>query len=208
VPDVPEPLRGKPLLTIDAAFIGDEEDGKEVVADLRAIGEPIADMIGPMPASQMCRIHMDPEHPVPGLSDHAGIASLPDEAIDAFVDAVGADSGSPLLLAELRHLGGAFARPAEGAGALDSLAANFMMFACGIPMPPEVAPTIDAALSRLVDAMAPWATEHGYYNFSERPCGVDAILPPEICARLRQVKSDWDPDALIVGAHPVTAVAG
>ncbi len=50
LPDVPEPLRDRPLLTIGVASIGSEDEGRERVAPLREIGEPIMDMIGQMPA--------------------------------------------------------------------------------------------------------------------------------------------------------------
>ena len=39
------------------------------------------------------------------------INELPDEALDAFFAAAGPESDSPLLLAELRHLGEARWRP-------------------------------------------------------------------------------------------------
>lgn len=45
--------------------------------------------------------------------------------------------------------------------------------------------------------------EGGYYNYAERPCDVDAILPEETCRRLEQVKRSWDPDNLIRANHSV-----
>ncbi len=98
------------MLTIGVASIGSEAEGRERVAPLREIGEPIMDMIDLMPAVGLSRIHMDPELPVPGLGHHAMIDELSDEAIDAWVGAGGPESGSPLLLTELRHLGGALGR--------------------------------------------------------------------------------------------------
>jgi len=115
IPDVPEPLRGRPLLTIDAACIGSQAEGEATIAPLREIGETIMDTFEWMPTAGLSRIHMDPENPVPGIGEGGLIAELPDEAIDAFVGVVGPDSGSPLLLSELRHLGGALGRPAESA---------------------------------------------------------------------------------------------
>ena len=56
---------------------------------------------------------------------------LPDEAIDAFVGLAGPGSGSPLLLSELRQLGGALGRPAEDGGALTHLDAAFVMYSVG-----------------------------------------------------------------------------
>ena len=95
IPDVPEPLRGMPLITIDAAFTGGREAGEKLIAPLRAIGEPIMDNFDQIPAAGLCRIHMDPEQPVPGLGRHAPIDDLSDEAIEAFVaNGPGPETGS------------------------------------------------------------------------------------------------------------------
>jgi hypothetical protein len=146
---------------------------------------------------------MDPEQPVPGLGHHRLIRDLSDEAIDAFVGLAGPDAGSPLLLAELRHLGGALGRPAENGGALSKLDAGFAMLGVGLPITPELGAAIGPHLDRLHEAMGPWAAENGYFNFAERPCDADAILPPETCARLAEVKRKWDPDGTIVANHAV-----
>ena len=146
---------------------------------------------------------MDPEQPVPGLGHHEVIRELSDEAIDAFVGAAGPDAGSPLLLAELRQLGGVLGRPAENAGALSKLDAAFVMFGVGLPMSPEIGTAIDRHLDHLGEAMQPWASEGGYLNFAERPADLDAILPAETCARLAKVKQRWDPSGTIVANHAV-----
>jgi hypothetical protein len=205
IPDVPEPLRGKPLITIDAACIGDAEAGAKAIAPLLEIGEPIMQNFGQIPAAGLSRIHMDPEQPVPGIGHHMTIAELPDAAIDAFVGAgPGPETGSVLLMAELRQLGGALGRAPEGAGALDKLDAAFAMAAIGSPMSPELAAKIPGDLDRLDAAMAPWQASGGYLNFAERPCDVDAILPAETCRRLTEVKRRHDPDARIVANHAIS----
>ncbi|HEU4906870.1 MAG TPA: FAD-binding oxidoreductase [Solirubrobacterales bacterium] len=203
IPDVPEPLRGTPLLTIDAACIGGQAEGEATIAPLREIGEPIMDTFEWMPTAGLSRIHMDPESPVPGIGEGMTIADLPDEAIDAFVAVAGPDSGSPLLLSELRHLGGALGRSAEGAGALSHLDAGFVMYSVGMPMTPELGEAIPAHLKTIEEAMRPWGAEGRYYNFAEGPCDVDAILPPGVCDRLGEVKRKWDPDGRIVANHAV-----
>jgi hypothetical protein len=137
------------------------------------------------------------------LGHHRPIRELSDEAIDTWVSLVGVDSGSPLLLSELRQLGGALGRPAEGGGALSHLDAEFVMLGIGLPMTPELGEAIEGHLDRLVEEMEPWRAEGGYFNFAERPCDADAILPPEVCARLAEVKRRWDPDGVIVGNHAV-----
>ncbi len=169
IPDVPEPLRGTPLLTIDGACIGDEGTGEAAFAPLHEIGEPIMDTFAQMPTPGLSHIHMDPEQPVPGIGEGMALAELPDEAIDAFAGLAGPGSGSPLLLSEIRHLGGALGRPAEGAGALSHLDAGFAMYSVGMPMTPELGEAIPRHIERLGQAMRPWAAEGSYFNFTERP---------------------------------------
>jgi FAD binding domain-containing protein len=205
LPDVPEPLRDRPLITVGVCCIGDRAEGERIVAPLRAIGEPIMDMIDQIPAAALYRIHMDPEQPVPGLGHHGLISELPDEAIDAFYEVAGPEAGSPLLLAEIRHAGAALGRPAEGGGALSKLDAPWVMFGVGMPMTPELGGAIERHLDLLGDAMEPWAADGGYFNFAERPCEVDAILPADVCEGLAEVKGRWDPDGMIRANHAVVA---
>ncbi len=203
IPDIPEPIRGKKWLAITAASIGSQEEGEEAIAPLREIGEPVMDTFAQIPAPGLTRIAMDPEPPVPALGHHRVINELPDEAIDAFVEVAGPDSGSPLLLAELRQLGGALARPAENGGALDKLDGEFVMLGIGMLMDPAMKDPITAQLDGLAETMQPWSAAGGFYNYAERPCDVDAILPEATCRRLAQVKRSWDPDELIRSNHSV-----
>jgi hypothetical protein len=95
-------------------------------------------------------------------------------------------------------------RPAENGGALDKLDAGFLMFGLGVPLNAELGEAIGASLDRLHAAMQPWAVEGGYLNFAERPGDMDEILPPDTCARLREIKRRVDPDAMIRANHPIS----
>jgi FAD binding domain-containing protein len=202
-PDIPEPLRGRKWVAIIAACIGSKEEGEKAIAPLREIGEPVIDGFDQIPAPGLTQIAMDPEPPVPALGHHRVLGELPDEALTAFVEVGGPESGSPLLGAELRHLGGALRRPAENGGALDKLDGEYVMLGIGMLMDPALREPITSALDALADAVGPWAADGGYFNYAERPCEVDAILPPETCKRLAQVKRSWDPDDVIVANHSV-----
>ena len=204
IPDVPEPIRGVPLLTIDGACIGTRGEGEAAFAPLREIGETILDTFDWMPAAGLSRIHMDPEAPVPGIGEGGLVGELSDEAVDAFVGLAGPDSGSPLLLSELRHLGGAFGLPAENAGALSHLDAGYVMYSVGMPMTPELGAAIPAHLEKIGETMRPFGAEGGYFNFVEAPCDVDAILPADVCDKLRAVKAKWDPENRVVANHAIS----
>jgi hypothetical protein len=204
IPDVPEPIRGRPLLTIDGACIGGQAEGEATIAPLREIGETIMDTFAWMPTAGLSRIHMDPENPVPGIGEGMTLGELSDETIDAFASIAGPGSGSPLLLSELRHLGGALGRPAEDGGALSHLDAGFAMYSVGLPMTPELGEAIPAHLKKIDETMGPWRADGRYYNFTEGPCDVDSILPPEVCTRLGEVKRKWDPGGRVVANHTVS----
>ena len=205
VPDIPEPLRGNRWLAISAACIGSREEGERAIAPLREIGAAVVDSFDQIPTVALTGIAMDPEPPVPGLGHHRVLTELPDDAITTFIDVAGPDSGAPLLVAELRHLGGALGRPAENGGALEKLDGEFIALGIGMLMDPALREPITGALDELADSMNPWAAEGGYLNYAERPCDVDALLPRETCARLAQVKRSWDPDELIVANHSVAS---
>jgi hypothetical protein len=205
IPDIPEPLRGNKWLAVIAACSASREEGERIVAPLREIGDPVVDTFDQIPASGLSRIAMDPEPPVPALGHHRILIELPDEAIAAFVDVAGPEAGAPLLLAELRQLGGALARPAENGGALDKLDAKFVALGVGVLMDPTLREPITGSLDKLANALDPWAAESGYFNYAERPCDVDALLPAETCRRLAEIKRRWDPDNLILANHSLAS---
>lgn len=207
LPQIPEPLRDRDLIAIGACYLGPEDEAVELLAPIRGLAEPIMDMYAPMPPSGLVRIAMDPEEPVPGLVHGGLLRELDEKAVDAFVDVAGPGSGSPLLSAELRHLGGALERPAEGAGALSHLDAGFTLGGVGMVMAPEMAEPVGAYLDRLSDAMGEWRTESLYLNFVERPRAFEELFPGDVGRRLSDVKRAWDPDDVIRANHAVPTAA-
>ena len=161
-----------------------------------------------IPAPALQQLHMDPEQPVPVESDGALLADAPAGAIDALVALAGPDAETPLLTVELRHLGGALARHTTGGGAHPRMDARYVMFAGGIAEAPEIGHAVRAHLRAIKDALTPWRAAYDYYNFAETPTGADAMLPREAHRRLRGIKRSYDPDEVIVSAHPVRPSAG
>ena len=161
------------------------QEGEKAIAPLREIGEPVMDTFAQVPAPALTRIAMDPEPPVPGLGHHGVLSELPDEAVDAFVR--GRRPGVGLTAAArgappARRRAGA---PAENGGALDKLDGEFVLLGIGMLMDPAMREPIAGQLDKLTDAMKPWSAEGGYFNYAERPCDVEAILPAATCERLR-----------------------
>jgi hypothetical protein len=203
-PDVPEPLRDRPVVTVDGAFLGDEADGAELLRPLREVAAPLVmDTFATIPAPGLVRLHGDPEQPVPAIGDGFQLRELTPEAADAFVEMGGPGSGSPLLGLELRQLGGALAEPPDGAGALAALPDEFTLFGIGIAMGDGMAGAIDGHLERVKQAMAPWRGGI-YLNFAEH-AGRDVTdaFDAGTYARLREIKARYDGGDLFRSNHPV-----
>ena len=205
LPEIPAPLRGRRLVMIDGAYAGPSADAERVLAPLRELA-PEIDVFGSMPPAGLVHVHGDPEHPVPAMSDHAMLGSLPPEAISAFVAAAGPDSGSRLLAAELRQLGGALGRPAPSHGALPMLDAAFALFGVGMAMTPEMAAATVADGQRLVAAMAPWSNGRSYLNFREGPTDVASGYREDVLHRLGRIRAAVDPGSLMHANHQIAPV--
>jgi FAD binding domain-containing protein len=201
LPMVPEPLQDRPLLTLGACYAGPESEAADVIAPLRGLGDPVMDLFETIPASQLVQIHMEPEEPVPGLAYTTSLREAPDEAVDAFVDAAGPDSGSPLLLAELRHAGGALASAPEGAGARSHIQGEFVFLGVGMVMAPGMADAINGHIDSICAALQPWSTGGCYFNFADRPTELDKLYDADTLTRLREVKERYDADGVFSAGH-------
>ncbi len=203
IPQVPEPLRGVPVVDVTGAYDGDPAEGARLVDLLRSVAPPLMDSFATMPAPGLSHIYGDPEQPTPGMTHQTLVGELTDEAVDALLETAGPGSGSPLLMVALRHLGGALASAPEGAGALARLEGEYAVYGVGVPMAPEMAAAIDAHLDRVIDAVGPWSTGRDYLNLAERPGDASRAFSPDVYRRLIQVKADVDPQDLFLASHPV-----
>jgi FAD/FMN-containing dehydrogenase len=206
LPEVPEPLRGRPTVAITAAYDGPAREAAELLAPLRALGATTLDSFATIPAADLRRLNGDPEVPTPAHAAHALLADLGDETASRLWAAAGPDARTPLVAVELRHLGGALARVPEGAGALGRLDGEFLLFAFGVPMGLADGPVIQAALDTVLDAVAPSANG-SYLNFAETPIDTATAFSDATWRRLRAIKAAVDPANTIRSNHPVDPAA-
>jgi FAD/FMN-containing dehydrogenase len=202
LPELPPFLRGRRLVAVDGAVLADDDRAIEILAALRAL-EPETDTFARVPAAGLVRLHLDPEGPTPAVSVCAILGDLPDAAVETFLALTGPASGSTLLAAELRQLGGALARPAEGAGALPMIDGAFVMFGVAIAATPELAERGQADGTALADAMTCYASDGAYLNFAESRVDVRRSFSPQDWTRLKGIRSAVDPGGLLRANHPV-----
>jgi FAD binding domain len=201
IPDLPDFLRGQRYVVVEAAYLGDEFEGSQLIAPLRALG-PQIDTFATIPAPALQDLHMDPPQPVPGQGDGTFLADFPAGAIDALVEVAGANSGSPLLSVEVRHCGGAMA-VGNSDGAQSKLDANYMVFGVGLTPTAEIGEAVRSHVRVLLETLGPWRAEFDYYNLREMAAGADEVLPEDSYNRLREIKAKYDPADMIISAHPV-----
>jgi hypothetical protein len=206
LPDIPEPVRGRQLMVIDGAYLGDEAGGREVLQALRELG-PEIDTFEMIPPAGLLALHMDPPEPVPARGGHMMLRGLTSEAIEAFVAAGGPGSGSSLLMLELRQLGGAVGRSGEGHGALDRLDGDFALFGVGMVMEPRAYEAIGRTLDEVLTAMAPWDAGTAYLNFAEEPTDASVAYSGEAYARLQAIRARYDAGDLFRANHPIAPAA-
>jgi len=202
IPQIPEPIRGKSFVIVEAYHIGDPAQADALLAPLRALG-PVNDTITTVPMPALSHLHMDPEQPVPGVGDGMMTGPLPGDAIDAFVQAAGADAAFPLTTIELRHLGGELGRVRPGNGALSSLDGQYLVFAVGSTPVPELTAPVTAQVKAVKDALAPWTARRMYLNYAHTPHPAAPFWTDQAYQRLRQIKATVDPGDLIRSNHPI-----
>jgi FAD/FMN-containing dehydrogenase len=194
---IPEPVRGKSFVVVEAIYSGDPVDGDLWVSPLRDL-EPVMDTVQTIPAAELSRLHMDPEGPAPGVGDGTMLAAFDEETIDAVVETT---VGSPLLSTEVRHLGGAVARPSAEHGALSHFEDEYLMFTVGIAPTPQAAEVVHGAVGRVLAALEPWKAKQTYSNFAEstRPGG--SFHGEAAYHRLKRIKKAVDPANVIRANH-------
>ena len=204
LPEIPEAFRGRQLVVIDGAILGTEAEANEILAPLRAL-EPEMDTFAVVPATSLVRLHMDPEPPMPVIGDGVMVDALDADAIDAIVAAAGPGTDSPMIIVELRQLGGTLRERKPGAGALGALDGSFAFFTAGAPVAPGLAEAIESRIDTLKAALAPWSRGKPYLNFAEKRVAIGDAIGAEAFARLEQVKAAIDPNGLFRSGHAFAA---
>lgn len=208
VPVLPPPLRGQTLAHLRVGHAGAGEnaaaEAERLLAPLRAVvGAPIFGAVGPLPYAQIGTIHNDPTEPFAFATAGTLLERLDPETIDAMLAVAGPDVAAPLAIVELRHFGGAIARPDSPPDAVSGRDAAFGVWIASAPMPPGVDPAALAgaagAVRGVIDALTPWATGGVQINF----CGSENTAreasrtwPTDVATALADIRRRYDPDVV------------
>jgi FAD/FMN-containing dehydrogenase len=196
---VPQPLRGRRLLSLRFAYPGALEDGARLAEPLRSAAPVYLDDLGDLPAADVARIHNDPTEPAAGWVTGMGLSHVDQDLASIVLGHVGAGTDAPFVSAEIRHLGAATRRDVAGGSAVGGRASAFTLALIGVD-PGLFETALPAAADRLADDLRPWASAETNVNFRGRTLAAGArasAWPPEIAARLEGVRRRYDPDGVI-----------
>jgi len=193
-PFLPEEVHGTTVIVFALCYAGPVEEGKQAVQPLRNVGDPIADLIQPMPFTAVQQM-FDADY-APGARNYWKtqlVDPLPDEALDLVVE-----RADPLPTPEtkivLEHLGGAIARVDPDATAYRHRDAAFSLNIFPRWTDPEEDDTHIAWARAFLDALAPFATDGVGVNFLSRE-GHERVRAAYGANydRLAKLKAKYDP---------------
>ena len=201
--EVPEPVRGKAFASVAAVFIGRADEAERALAPFRELPELVMDLMGELPASALGAVADEPTDPMP-CHEHSWLLDRLDDAlVDELVRQAGPDSGTPLAVLQVRHLGGAFADHRPDAGSHGPVPEPYNLFALGIPAAPELVGPLTEAVARLDTAVTDHTSGRALLNFLGTHGDPARWWARPTRQRLAAAKRQADPHAVIRSNRPV-----
>ncbi|TCP54380.1 FAD/FMN-containing dehydrogenase [Tamaricihabitans halophyticus] len=207
LPDVPEPFRGKRIVHVRVAYLGDAAVGDRLVGQLRAVVPPLVEQLADIPFTDCDTIHRDPTDPHAFLGTSVFLRDLDEAALAALLDATGPAAPAVCLL-ELRHLGGALAN--RGTNAVGFREAGYLLGVVS-PLDNVDLSVAERGLETAVEAVRPWILGrhlNGLFGAAATPDQVSAAFEPADYRRLAELKARYDTENLFRHNHNIPPARG
>jgi FAD/FMN-containing dehydrogenase len=195
---LPEEWHGKKLVAVAGCYSGDPDEGMKALQPIRDLGDPVADLVDPMPYVQMQSL-FDALWPkgTQAYMKAGYFRELDDHAIETMVR-FHQNATSPSSEIHVHDFGGAIARVGEDKTAYGERGAPFVLNVIASTHEPGGLDTHIDWAHRLYAEIEPSLTGGAYINFlsSEGEDRVRAAYGTEKFARLRALKDRYDPTNL------------
>jgi FAD/FMN-containing dehydrogenase len=208
-PFVPAGWHGRPLCAMAVCYSGDPAGADAALAPIRALGEPVVDLLGEMPYVGV-QSYLDDTEPA-GMHYHwrtEYVTSLSDGLLDTLCDLFRA-CPNPMADIGILHLAGALNERAEDDGAIGNRDARYVVGVKGMWAPDEPEATRFRDWVRHGgELVRPFGTGRTYVNFQsadEPDAGVRASYGTNY-ARLAALKHRYDPENLFRSNRNVAPV--
>jgi FAD/FMN-containing dehydrogenase len=198
-PFVPEAWHGERVCAMAVCYSGDLEKVDEVMAPIRALGDPVIDLLAEQPYTQV-QSYLDATEP---KGDHyywktGYFAGVADDLLSVWRE-LGAQCPMPLAMLGILHLGGALNERDDDDGVVGNRDARYALGIIGgwDPGDPR-GEEFPAWVREAWDRVRPFSTGGNYINFQtadEGDEGIRAAYGANI-DRLVDVKAKYDPHNL------------
>jgi hypothetical protein len=195
LPELPEPLRGRSFVAVDAVTTAGVDVLEGVLAPIRAAGPVVHDTVGPRSPGQLGDICEEPVAPSPAVQRGIPLRELPDEALPVILGA--ATAPGRFMQVQLRHLEGS---PVRRDGFATEIDAAYVVNALAIaPVPPAVA-AAQQAMDALADTVAPWTGGSLLPSFVATWRDLGDSARPDRIERLASVARRLDPQGVFTAS--------
>ncbi|WP_210480047.1 FAD-binding oxidoreductase [Naasia sp. SYSU D00948] len=196
IDEVPEALRGKFVLHLRYAFVGDETEGERLLAPIRGAAPAFLDLVGEMPMSAIGSIHNDDDSPGPAWDRGMQLKDIDQDFVTEFLARAGPRSDVPFIAIEIRHIGGAAGQEQHGGTAVGGRSAPFTLVMIGVPVPELFAVAMPQKSDYIVAGILPWIASETNINFLGHIASTQQFAsawPSHAYDRLAETRSTWDP---------------
>jgi FAD/FMN-containing dehydrogenase len=197
LPFLPGAVHGTRVAVVIACYAGELDKGEAAVTAFRRLGDPIADILAPIPYLALQQL-VDPlwEAGAGNYFTSVFLDGLPDQAVDTLVEAQGR-SAPPPATSELHvhQLGGAVRRVHENSTAFSHRQSPFLLNCLGRTQDPADLAAIADWARRTREDMSRFGGGP-YVNFTAEGGAERAAYPQQTYARLADIKRRYDPDNL------------
>ena len=194
MPFLPEAAHGQLVLLALVSYAGGIEAGERALAPIRALAEPLADLVRPMPYAEIYRVFGEDEGPGPAqeVARSLFVDALDVEAAETIVEHLRRTT-APLAVAQLRVLGGAMARVPGDATAFAHRGRRIMVAVGAVYEDAEESPAHEAWITDFAAAVGQ-GDAGVYVNFlgDEGEARVREAYPGTTWDRLAEIKGRYD----------------
>ena len=193
LPVIPEAWHGRQVAALIATSAGPIEEGDGHVQALRAVAEPVADLLGPMPYSVMQSL-IDPmwERGVHAYFKATNLSRLDDELIERLCE-IHRQAPGPQCEIHVHQMGGAVARVGEGETAFAERSMPYVLNAVTAWRDPDAGAAHRSWSRAVIEAASGASTGRAYVNYLGEPGAARTSYGEEKYNRLAVLKKRYDP---------------
>ncbi|RSN12646.1 FAD-linked oxidase [Nonomuraea sp. WAC 01424] len=189
--------KAPPMVTVDLAYLGEAGEAEDLLGRLGKIDGVLSDTRAAMATADLGAITAEPTDPAPALARTELLTGLDAATADILL----AQPVEPLVTMQIRHLGGALARPGGGAGG--ALTEPYLLYLLGPGISPELTRAVRAKQDAVVAALGDRVSGRKPYTFLSPGERAAQAFPEPTLARLREIKRSRDPHGVFRANYPV-----